>query len=158
MLPPKKATVICSVMLRSGDREHEEWLLSTACELNWTGYGFEVRPARFGREWEWWWMCPGIPASRPARLSPAEPHHFLWPYYWSCGVKTLPQGWETGKKRERVRGFPSLRFCILDMWGFRYPPNCVCSINAYETQHMPKHTALQQGAPAALNTSAICNA
>lgn len=60
--------------------------------------------------------------------------------------------------RGREKDFPSLKFCILEMWVFRYPPNSVCSNYAYETQHMPKHTALQQGAPAALNTSAICNA
>jgi len=33
---------------------------------------------------------------------------------------------------------------VVEMWGFRYPQNCV-RINACETQHMPKHTALQQG-------------
>lgn len=32
-------------------------------------------------------------------LSTATPHHFLWPYYCSRGVKTLPQGWEKERKR-----------------------------------------------------------
>ena len=77
-------------------------------ELLWNG-----RQARVGRGVGWWCVggwpydecIPGFQRLARSRLSPAEPHHFLWPCYPSRGVKSSATGTAAlPRERERERG------------------------------------------------------